>query len=371
VMAVWRQKSGVGDAITETATAYRELYPQDRLVLWPREPRRITTYPSTNLGPAPAAAPRRSWKDHLKPYARPWLRWHFQWKASRGFDVYHEPNYLMYPTRLPTVLTVHDLSVWLHPEWHPRDRVRWHQDCFPRSVRSAQIIVTDTEAIRQQLLAHFPLSPEQVVSVPLGVSLRLSPAGAKSSEPAQQQWGLPSRYLLAVGTIEPRKNLEQLILAYLDAPRAWRRDCPLWLVGSWGWSSEGVQKLLKLHGPEEGLIHTGYLPDAALPAVYRGAIALLYPSLYEGFGLPPLEMLACGGAVVTSDDPAIQEVTQGRCWTVPARDAQAWRDVIRQILSTPSCLDRYRGHTAFVAREYTWSRTAERMRDVYRRACGT
>jgi glycosyltransferase involved in cell wall biosynthesis len=82
-------------------------------------------------------------------------------------------------------------------------------------------------------------------------------------------------------------------------------------------------------------------------------------------------MLACGGAVVTSDDPAIQEVTQGRCWTVPARDAQAWRDVIRQILSTPSCLDRYRGHTAFVAREYTWSRTAERMRDVYRRACGT
>src|SRR5262249_26461427 len=149
-------------------------------------------------------------------------------------------------------------------------------------------------------IAHLGLAPEHVTAVHNGVGDEYFDVRADDVARTRGELGLPPRYLLFVGTIEPRKNVLTLLQAYCSLPSSARERCPLVLAGGWGWKSGRVAEYFEEVATSRSVIHLGYTEDRHLPGLYAGARALVYPSYYEGFGLPPIEMLACGGAVLAS-----------------------------------------------------------------------
>src|SRR5262249_43899928 len=248
-------------------------------------------------------------------------------------DLYHEPNLVPLPSDLPTVTTLHDLSVLLHPEWHPADRVAHFERHFRDGLRRTTHFLAISEFIRQEVIRTLHVPPDRVTTPPMGIRPGLRPRPAGEVAAALRRLGLPPRYLLCVGTVEPRKNLLLLLRAYAALPGELRRRYPLLLVGAWGWNAAAVADYLHAEGRPRGVLHVGYVPDADLAALYSGARALAYPSLYEGFGLPPLEMLACGGAVLASTAGAVAEVVGGHAHLTDAHDLDGWREALRRVLA--------------------------------------
>lgn len=301
-----------------------------------------------------------------KRFARTVLGVAFRRTCSRQhFDFYHEPNFIPFDCDVPTIITIHDLSVVLYPEWHPADRVRIYERQFEAGLARAAHIITDTQFLRRQIINRLGVHPSRVTSVPLGVGPEFEPASPDRVAEVRRRYELPERYLLFVGTIEPRKNLAMLLRAYCDLPGALRDACPLVLAGGWGWKSESVADLYLNEARDKGVRCLGYTPDDVLPALYSGARALVYPSLYEGFGLPPVEMLACGGAVISSTADVLHEVLGQRAHFLDAGDRTGWRLAMSRAITDDSWLDLLRRGGRSRAKQYTWSRCAAETVGVY------
>jgi alpha-1,3-rhamnosyl/mannosyltransferase len=272
---------------------------------------------------------------------------------------------------MPTVVTVHDLSVLLYPQWHPPERVRRHELAFARGVARAAHILVDSEAVRQEALQLLGISPARITTVYCGIAEHFRPASAEAIAALRQRWHLPPRYLLYVGTIEPRKNVLTLLRAYCDLPPSVRERCPLILGGMWGWKSERERQFWEQTGRHCGVRHLGYVADEDLPPLYSGATALLYPSYYEGFGLPPLEMMACGGAAIISTAASVQEVAGDNAITLDPHDLPAWREAMRRAILEPDWLENYRRRGPQYAAAFRWERAARTVLDVYHRVLGS
>ncbi len=295
------------------------------------------------------------------------MRSHFQ-RIARKCDLYHEPNYIPIACDLPTVATVHDLSALLHPEWHPADRVRNFEQSFVSGLQRCRHILTDSHAVRREIIQAIGLPQERVTAVHLGVRPIFRPLGQEETRAALRRLHLEPGYLLHVGTIEPRKNLLMLMRAYVDLPRELRERHPLLLIGNWGWQTESIRDYYEATARHSGVRHIGYVPEDLLPAVYNGARCLLFPSHYEGFGFPPLEMLACGGAVLASSADAVAEMMPAGSTLLPADDSLAWREAMRWALRDDDYLNLLkRGGPAHAGR-FTWEECARQTQDVYRRA---
>ena len=179
---------------------------------------------------------------------------------------------------------------------------------------------------------------------------------------------LPPTYLLHIGTIEPRKNLLLLLRAYTSLAAELRARCPLVLVGPWGWRFEEVGVFYEAEARHRNVMHLGYVADADLPAVYNGARALVFPTLYEGFGMPAAEMLACGGAVVGSATPALTEVLGSCGTTIDPADADGWRTAMARVIAKPDWADELRRGGVERASEFTWANCARDTVKAYRAA---
>ncbi len=362
-----KPKTGVGHTTVYLHRALTERSPDDSFWLYPGEAvasvgKRILQRPKTSTS-AKLAQPSR-WKPRLTELAKATYRAHFQLAARWGnFDLYHEPNFVPIRTHLPTVVTVHDLSVLLHPEWHPADRVAFHEKHFSKGIESADHAVVVSEAVRQEMIRVMGMAPDRVTTIYNGIGEQYRP-GAKPLAT------LPPRYLLTVGTIEPRKNLCTVLRAFCDLPAKERAECPLVLAGGWGWKSGPERELFEREAKPRGAIHLGYVADQDLPALYSNATALLYPSFYEGFGLPPIEMLACGGSVIASTATAVREVVGRHAMLLDPLDLAGWRDAMLRAIREPDSLDAYRAGGVQHARQFTWSRAADRTLGVYRRVLG-
>lgn len=295
-------------------------------------------YPNLKCSRGPANLLERRW----------WL-WGLQGVISRlAIDVFHGTDFAVpYLPLRPSVMTLHDLSPWLDPAWHAdADRIRRRTPVLIRLGR-ATMIVTPSEAIRKAAMEKFKIQATRIVAIPLGVSDCFRPV--PPSAPREP-------YFLYVGTLEPRKNLGML----LEAWRAARLEigADLVLAGRIRDDFASVE-------PEPGLHVLGPVEEGALPELYSGAIASVYPSFYEGFGLPVLEAMKCGVPVVASRDPAIQEVAGDAALRLDAADPKAWAEAMIQAATDPEWRSVMKTKALERAAEFSWDTTAKRTREVY------
>jgi len=283
-----------------------------------------------------------------------------------GLDVYHEPNFIPLPSDLPTIATFHDLSAVLHPEWHPADRIASFEKRLRGGLAQCRHILAISDAARQEIIRTFNVRPERVTRTYMGVRPGLGPLPRGTIRMELRRLCLPPRYLLYLGTIEPRKNVLTLLRAYCGLPEAVRSKYPLLLVGGWGWHVGPVAEYLDREARHRGVQHLGYVPEAQLSVLYNGARALAYPSLYEGFGLPPVEMLACGGAVLASTAPALVETVGAQAHLIEATDVDGWRDALLRVCTEDDWWRWLRTGAEEAARPYSWERCAAETLAVYR-----
>lgn len=283
-----------------------------------------------------------------------------EWVAGEGSDVFHATNFVLPPTRRAAgVVTVHDLAYLRMPETVRRASAAYRH-LVPQSLRRAGAVCTVSHAVREELLATYEVDPARVVVTPNGVGPEWAAARALPVEELARL-GLPRHYLLFSGSLEPRKGIPTL----LQALRLLRADGvatpPVVLAGPAGWGPPPDLTGL----PADAVLRTGPLPEAAVCGLTAGASALVYPSRYEGFGLPPLEALAAGTPVVCSDLPVLREVCGELAAYFPVQDAAALARCLEEVVRTgdggPSARAARRAHAA----PWTWRRCAERSLDAY------
>ncbi len=373
-----RPKTGVGHTTANLHRALASSFPQDTFWLYPGERVRGAAArffkpkprPTGAVSPPKPANPSLVKRLTLKA-ARAGYATHFQAAARLGrFDLYHEPNLVPLRTPLPTVVTVHDLSVILFPEWHPAERVKRYEQAFARGIENAAHVLVDSHAVRSEAIRVLGLAPERVTTVPCGIDPNFRPQSRDEINAVRTRLDLPARYLLYVGTVEPRKNLTTLLRAYCDLPGYLRAECQLILGGSWGWKSEPERTLFENEARHRGVRYLGYVADEDLPGLYAGAEALFYPSHYEGFGLPPVEMMACGGVSVVSTAAAVREVVGTAAPLLDPNDLPAWREAMRQAIIEPEFLAHFRRAGIANAGRFTWENAAKQTHAVYQTVLG-
>lgn len=296
------------------------------------------------------------------PFRWGWRAW-IEIEARQAFrprlvDLYHEPNFFPLRTRIPTVVTVHDLSAVLHPEWHPADRATKFATEFLPRVRDFAHILTDSDSAREEILRTLNLPEDRVTRAYPGVRPTLRPLPREEVAATLKRLGLPPTYFLHVGTIEPRKNLLMLLKAFTSLPAELRARCPLVLAGPWGWRFKELAAFYEAEAKHLNVIHLGYVPESDLPAIYNGAKAMVFPTWYEGFGLPAAEMLACGGAVLASATPTVAEVLGGCGMKIDPADRDAWRNAMTRAMNEPEWVESLRIGGMERAAEFTWANCA-------------
>ncbi len=324
--------------------------------------------------PAAASAGPPTWRGRVAGLVRAGveklLRSRFQAAFRRGrIDLYHEPNFIPLPADVPTIATFADLSL-LHPEWHPAHRVRHFERRLRQALDQCSHLLAISEFVRQEIIDVLGLPPARVTRTYLGVRPGLGPLPAGRVRRELAGVGLAPGYLLYVGTIEPRKNVQTLLRAYCELPPAVRGRFPLVLAGGWGWGVADVAAYLRDEARHRGVVHLGYVPDALLPALYNGARALVYPSWYEGFGLPPVEMLACGGAVLASTAGAVAETVGGQAHLTDPADLGGWQDALLRVCTDDGWWRELRRGASAAAARFTWERCAADTLHVYHSLAG-
>lgn len=299
--------------------------------------------------PIPAGAP-----PNLKrgggprtPAERRWWLWGLGREARRlHADVVHGPDFAVpYFPQKASVLTLHDLSPWINSDWHhAAQRVRRRTPVLLK-FGIATMVITPSEVVRKQAIARFGLDSDRVAAVPEAAPPWLGPVEVRPAQP----------YFLFVGTIEPRKNLTALLEAWLEV----RRDHAIDLVLAGRRRADAPE--LK---PQPGLRLMGEVPDTQLAELYSGALAFVYPSLYEGFGLPVLEAMQCGTCVIAS--PAVAEA--GGDAAVYADGTAALARALRQAAENPEWVADRRARSLARAREFSWERSARLTYHVYEEA---
>jgi glycosyltransferase involved in cell wall biosynthesis len=270
------------------------------------------------------------------------------------------------PPRLPcaSVVTVHDVSYKLYPEFFsPRVRLITGLLIGP-SIRRAARVLTLSESSRQDILRLYRLPPGRVLVSPAAEGPQYRPQPPEAIARVRAAYDLPERYVLAVGNVQPRKNLPRLIAAFAaSAPEV--PDTHLVLVGRSAWRGSEVEATVARLGLGERVRFTGYVPDADLPALYSGAACFCYPSLYEGFGLPPLEAMACGTPTITSNVSSLPEVVGDAAITVDPTSVPDLTAALRRLLPDPAARQQYRACGLQQAARFSWDRTARDTRAVY------
>jgi alpha-1,3-rhamnosyl/mannosyltransferase len=286
---------------------------------------------------------------------------------SRSLDLYHDPSYLAYRFNGPTVITVHDLSWIRHPDTHPTDRIRAMDRYFPRSLERASAIITDCEFVKRELIELFGVSSDKVCPVMLGVSPLFHPVPSEQAAPILAKHGLEfGKYFLSVGTIEPRKNLTTIIDAFSRLRPEIQNERPLVLVGMRGWLDSDIQAKMRPLVNKGVIKVLGYIPDPQMPVLYSGAAAFLFPSLYEGFGLPPLEAMACGTPVIVSNNSSLPEVAGDAGIFFNPLDVDGISGAMDRMLNDATWRENLSARGLAWAARFSWTRTADETIKVYR-----
>lgn len=252
------------------------------------------------------------------------------------------------------VATIHDAISLDHPEWFDWKFGAWYRALLPRLMQRVRRVITVSHFSRDRLLQHTRAPADKFVVTHLGVDPKFRPAPPDAVEAVRRKLGLPEAYVLAVASLEPRKNTARLFTAW-ERHRAAFDDVGLVVAGGSGkvFRGTGIGRV------PAGVKLTGYVDDADLPALYSGALAFVFPSLCEGFGLPPLEAMACGAPVITSNTSSMPEVCGDAAVLVEPREPDSIADGIRRVIGSASLREDLRQRGLARASHFTWERTAE------------
>lgn len=373
--AALRQVAGIGRYTRELVRALSDLGSGDELVLFyaardlPRNGpalEALRQLQSTNprVVAAPIPLPERwltiAWQRLRAPL--PVERW------TGPVDVVHAPDFVLPPARTRrTLLTVHDLSFRLHPEAAHANLRRYLENAVPRSLRRASRVLADSRSTAQDLRRLMDVPEEQITVLYPGIGAQFRRVEDQARlDAVRARYRLRARFILHVGTIEPRKNLLRLIDAFtrLRAEQAGEVDVPgLVLAGKPGWLSDPIVERARA---TEGVLLTGPVDDEDLPALYTLASALAYPTLYEGFGFPPLEALACGTPAVASNTSSLPELVEGAAALVDPADTAALAAALRRTLADPAVRQAALVEGPPRAARFTWTVAAQQLLNIYR-----
>ena len=289
--------------------------------------------------------------------------------ARAGVDLIHAPAYTApFWAGVPVVLTIHDVSYETHPEWYPYRRDWLRRYFYRRSAKSAARILTVSAFSASEISTAYGIPPSRITVTPLGVhgTFGMGDPNLPLDLPAN----VTEPFLLHVGDIHERRNLLMLVDALLAARRHFGAAAAISLVlaGVDRGVSEELCAMATHAGTPDAVVALGPVSEDRVHALYRGATALVYPSLYEGFGLPLIEAMASGTPVLASHEASIPEVLGGAGWLLDPRDVSAWRDAIIRVVNDESLRDDLRMRGLARAATYTWQRTARLTLDVYREA---
>jgi glycosyltransferase involved in cell wall biosynthesis len=320
--------------------------------------------PLSDLPTLTAGISRRRWRLRA---ASSYLGARTMDRTFQGVQVFHATEHLLPRlTRTRSVFTLHDTAYLLFPHYHlPRNRI-FLRLMMPRFLAQADRIIAVSENTRRDALRLYRIDPEKIEVIAQGVESRFKPDGDPArSAGVRRRYALPDRFILCVGTIEPRKNLPTLLEAYA-AVRAQHPDVGLVIAGGKGWLYEGFFRRLRSLGLERLVTVTGQVPDDDLPALLNAAEVFAYPSVYEGFGLPPLEAMACGVPVLCSNTSSLPEVVGDAGLQLPPHDVRAWVEALSRVLDDAHLRETLRARGLARARLFTWDATARKTLDVYR-----
>jgi alpha-1,3-rhamnosyl/mannosyltransferase len=286
-------------------------------------------------------------------------------------DVFHATNFLLvHPVeRAKRVVTFHDLTAMLFPQWHPAKRLREMRVGLPVSAALADRIIAVSRATKDDVVRHLAVDPERVAVVPLAVDASFRPLAAADVDAALAPLGLVrGTYLLFLGTLEPRKNLPRLLDA---AVRAGAEVGPLVLAGADGWGTDELRPRIAELARQGRVRPLGYVAETLRPFLLSGARVFVYPSLYEGFGLPPLEAMACGTPVITSNVSALPETVGDAALLIDPLDVDALAASIRRLWEDEALRRELRARGLARARDFSWERTARLTLEAYAAAIGS
>ena len=281
--------------------------------------------------------------------------------------VFHGPNFYLPPFEGPTVCTFHDLSIFTWAHCHPPERIRYMTKEISKTLKRADMLITDTETTRQEVSAYFNWPLEKIRAVHLACSDEFMPRGLEEVTSVLTKYYLSFQgYSLYVGTIEPRKNLDVLLDAYKKLPLAVRIQWPLVLIGYQGWCSDKLHARIKVAMTEGWVRYLGFVEAEELPLIYAGARVFLFPSLYEGFGLPVLEAMASGVPVVCSNASTLPEVTGEAAAMCNPQDVDALAELINMALQDESWRNQSIIKGLQQAEKFSWQRCAKETFAVYK-----
>jgi len=330
-------------------------------------PRPIPVAPNTRYHPAPLD---ERWLYRL--WYRLRLPLPVQWFTG-PLDLFHSPDFVLPPVSggTPTLLTVHDLSFVHYPETFPPRLVAYLNQVVPRSIERASHVLADSKATKKDLVGLWQVPADKITVLYSGVSQAFQPVTDSDKLAAvRQKYNLgQAPYLLSVGTIQPRKNYQMLIRAFQPVAARWPHN--LVIAGGKGWLNDDMLAEISRHGLDGRVHFIGFAEDGHLPALYSAATLFVFPSLYEGFGLPLLEAMACGVPVITSNASSLLEVAgklpDGRETAVALSPQQpaAWTEAINGLIADPEQRAELVAAGLQQARRFTWSQAARQLLEIY------
>lgn len=277
-------------------------------------------------------------------------------------------NFVRYPLfyNQKSIVVVYDLSFAKFPQYAPDRNRRFLTRLVPPSLKRANQIVTISESVKSEIHQYYGTNKDKIQVLPCAVDpLRFNPKDQSEIEVVRKKYHLPRRYILFVSTLEPRKNVEGLIEAYRALPEAIKAQYALVLVGLSGWKSQGIEAAIgDAQTAGDKVVRIGYATSSDLAAIYSGASLFAYPSFYEGFGLPPLEAMACGVPVVTSNSSSLPEVVGDAALTIDPADQSALTAAMAQVLADPQLAADLRQKGLRRAKQFTWEVSAQRLLDI-------
>lgn len=295
----------------------------------------------------------------------PWLKG----RVLKNFDdyVFHGPNYHLPPFMGCSVVTIHDLSPYLWSSSHPKSRVDYLKAEIENTLKCASALITDTEHTRHEVASFFGWPLERIHAVHLASASEFIPRSPDALLEPLSRFGLEtSGYTLFTGTVEPRKNIGVLLDAYSRLPFSVRQHWPLVIAGYRGWASEDLHARFERAQREGWLKYLGFVSDDLLPILMAGARLFVYPSLYEGFGLPVLEAMSCGVPVVCSDASTLPEVAGEAAAFHAPQDVDALLELLKTGLEDDHWRESARKAGLAQSAKYSWERCTRETLNVYK-----